>query len=532
MKKRSFKKGLLITIISIIVVLLSVNTIVSFIIKNKINKTENISAKDVSTNVFSGTISLKQLEFTNLMIDTTQVLNGSLDKIQINNINIFQYIKSNQLSTGLIEINESQLTVSTTSDSSLINKFLSKSKDSKPFEGIIDAIEITKSAMIYQRDSGRVLKVWINEVETGEIHFPIEKQSEKPILSSLSLSTDSIIYEDSVSMYTFGIYNLVADNNAKQVTFELLDIHPHHNKNTFARRAKYQTDRFEGQIKNVSYNFLSFDSLLSGKTFKGNVAIDTFDLTVYRDKTIPRKENDIKHTVQKYLDLLTFDLDLDSITLKNGEIVYQEKSEKSGLEGEINFGTINCTLSGISNINKNDTLFLTATSSFMNSASVQVDVEFPLGKNYFDCSGTVTNLPFKNLNKITDPTAGILFNKGTIKRLAFNMRADMDSSRGELIIEYNDLDFAVQNKPGGDTTGLKSTIISYVASDVVVPTNIPQEGKVLKAGIIRNPRNPERFMFSYIWRSIFAGVKSAVLENMQEQKTKKRNRWFDGWFGG
>lgn len=265
---------------------------------------------------------------------------------------------------------------------------------------------------------------------------------------------------------------------------------------------------------------------------KGNAAIDSFDLTVYRDKTIPRKENDIKHTVQKYLDLLKFDLDLDSLTLNNGEIAYQEKSEQSGLEGEINFESVNSTITGITNTQNEDTLILTATASFMNTADVQVEVEFPLSKNYFDCRGTVTGLPFKNLNKITSPAAGILFSRGNIKRLAFNMRADFDSSRGDLILEYDDLDFAMQSK-GGDTTGVKSKIISFIAGDIILPSSIPGEGKELKAGVISNPINNERFIFSYIWRSIFAGVKSAVLENMQGQdnkKSKKEKRNFFKFF--
>ena len=532
MKKRTFRKGLLITLISIGIVLLSLNTIVSLILKNKINKTEIVSVKEISSNVFSGTISLSELELNNLMVDSTRVLNGKVGKVQIHHIKIFQYLSSKHLATGLIEISESQLTVSTTSDSLLIKKFLSNSKESKPFEGIIDSIVVKQSAIIFELDSGRVLKAWINNVNTGQIQFPVEQQSDNPILSSLALKTDSIVYRDSVSMYTFSIYNLIADKEDKKINFDLLNIHPHHDKNTFARRAKFQTDRFEGQVKNFSYNYLSFNSLLAGETFRGNASLDSFDLIVYRDKTIPRKENDIKHTVQKYLDLLKFDLDLDSLTLKNGEIAYQEKSEKSGEVGEINFGSLNCKLTGISNIRKDDTLFLKATSSFMNSASVQVDVEFPSGKNYFDCSGTVTGLPFKTLNKITSPAAGILFSRGNIKRLAFNMRADMDSSRGDLIIEYDDLDFAVQNKPGGDTTGVKSKIITFIAGDIFIPTSIPGEGKVLKSGIISNPRNSERFIFSYIWKSIFAGVKSAVLENMQEKKSKKRNNWFNGLFNG
>ncbi|HMT29133.1 MAG TPA: hypothetical protein PKD91_07630 [Bacteroidia bacterium] len=530
MKKQTFKKGLLITVFSLVILVLSINTIVSFIIKNKINKAENVTVDDVSSNIFSGTINLHDLEISDLMIDSNQVLNGSVKEVQVNHIKIFQYLSDKTLATGLIEINESQLKLASTSDSLLINKFLSKSKTSNALSGVIESIVVRQSALVYDRDSGKVLNVWINNINTGELRFPIDKNSDHPITTSLSFQTDSIVYVDSVSMYTFSIYNLVSDKESKQISLELLDIHPHHNKNTFARRAKFQTDRFEGQVRNIIYNYKSADSLLTGKTIKGNISCDTLHLIAYRDKTIPRKEHDIKHTVQKYLSMLKFELDLDSMTIQHAEITYQEKSEQSGLEGEINFGSVNTTLTHITNVRKTDTLVLKASSTFMNTAKVIVDIQIPLSQNYFDCKGSITGLPFKNLNKITGSAAGIIFSRGNMKKIAFNMRADVDSSRGDLILEYDDLDFAVQNKPGGDTTGIKSKIITFIAGDIFLPTSIPGEGKVLKAGVISNPKNEERFMFNYIWKSIFSGLKSAVRENMQGQNTKKSKKEKSNFF--
>ena len=512
-------KFFVIIVIILTIVIVSANTIISIIIKNKINDNEVVWVDGLRFNIFTQSATLRDIQITNAKIDSLHVLNGTIARVDINRVGVIKFLREKVLEISSIELNDGNLTVSVL-DSTIADSPAKPKSSTEIQEIICGSIEFNRWEFIYNDGSTMSAIAHLKNITTGEISITNIIDSVQINHSAVEVAIDSVIFTDSVSMYTIRADEIVADYNSNTIRIQKISIDPHYNYATFAKLSKYQTDRLQGVIDDLTIHVDNLDTLIAGALFKGQINIGSFNLDVYRDKHIPRKGNDIKKTVQQYLYDINFPIDIDSINIERGAVAYNERAENSEEHGTVHFRNISGTLTNVSNIQKDGALLAKASCVFMKSAQLQIDMSFPLDKNYFDCSGTITGLPLTQLNEISGPNGGVIFNSGNLNKIAFNMRADLDSAKGDLLMEYQDLDLVVMNKPDGDTTGVKSQVMSFIAGKLIVPNNNPQPGKPITPGYIRNPRNPERFIFNYIWKSIYSGITSTIFSSTQQKKNR------------
>ncbi|GAO27692.1 hypothetical protein JCM15548_14537 [Geofilum rubicundum JCM 15548] len=76
-------------------------------------------------------------------------------------------------------------------------------------------------------------------------------------------------------------------------------------------------------------------------------------------------------------------------------------------------------------------------------------------------------------------------------------------------LRYRGLDFEVVDKLSGEATGTAERVKSMVADWVVKDWN-PMPGQEMRQGVIDYERDPEKFLFNYMVKSLTSGIKTSV----------------------
>jgi hypothetical protein len=241
------------------------------------------------------------------------------------------------------------------------------------------------------------------------------------------------------------------------------------------------------------------------------------ELQVFKDK---RKE--FKHlnrpTFQDMIYNYPGAVNIDTIRILNGNIVYTEHAEKAIEKGSISFNKINAHIYKITNDTvyktKKAYLILNVNALLMGKSKVDISLKARIfdNQNTFAVHGTISGMEASELNPILEKIASISISSGKINALNFNFLANNTKATGNMKLLYHGLNFAVMNKQTGDTTAFKERVKSLIANIVVIESN-PMPGKAVRPGIIEFERDPERYVFGYLFRSILSGIKTSITKN-------------------
>jgi hypothetical protein len=504
-------------------VLLFSDQIAGYYIKKKFLNSKNLNAESVKINVFLGTVYLYDIYA--FIPDTANATDYTIHiaAASIKGISFHRLLTGSNFSIGAINLHEPHLTL-----------YIKKIKQVRALRNEISWIEkkldqleelnIYNGSIKYSSIEGDSLVMNIPRLQTGLIHPSYWQKRKIESVDNFLLSGQQLSYYTSRRLYVIKINNFLASSEKNSLTADSISIVPLYSKQEFDNANGYQTDRIDAAVAKTEIHFRNiFEPVFTDSVYAQLLLSDGY-ITAYRDKRMPRKPRDFKKTVQEYLQDATANIHVDSVIIKNFTVKYEEQPEQSQKPGSIIFEKFNAR---ISNLNTGElageNLTIVADGKFMNAATADIRLEFPYAKNYFDCRGTIKNLPFKNLNRISEPNGFLVFTTGKLNRMDFNFRA-ADSSRGDLLMLYNDLEFAVADKKDGDTSSIKSHLISFVASEILISENNPSETDTIY-GVIAARRNKERFIFNYIFQSIVSGVQSTVIKpksNVEKVKKKRR----------
>lgn len=512
-----YSKGLTIAGVIIVVAILLVavsGPILSFILKNYIEKNENIQVESIHVNVFLSSVTLDKIKLTTIVLSGSKV-SGIIKSIKIDHLGWMKYLFRKDVSVGSINISEALLEVELLSGNS--SDSISENNNIPSIS--IDEIEINNSHLSISTHKKDSMMLGIEGLTLSEIEYI----NSTIILNELSFSFGESNYKTANGQYHLGWSHAVCLPGENIITFDSISVIPIHDTKQFFENEKFQTDRFSLLIPRTEISTPTTELNSDNYLFKGVATLQSGHLQVTRDKNKSRKENDLKPTLQELLKSSPITIEFDSLILKSFKISYGEIAENETLFGFVTFDSLDATLK---NVKAGDLaegkLAIDAQALLMNSGKLDAHIEFPYDENYFDCKGTLNDLDFVKLNLVSEPLAKVSFSNGKINKMMFNFRADIDSSRGDLLFYYSNLNFAIASNVKGDATNLKSRVLSFIADDLIVSDGNPDKNGNVSKGIIGEARNKERFIFNYMWKSVFSGIKSTVLNNARKEN---KSRW-------
>ena len=444
-------------------------------------------------------------------------LSGNIASIKFEGINIVKAIFKN-------DIDISEVTIS---NSSIKGKIPFSRKAPPPivlplnirigsilFDKINLSIGNTSTAQSYSVKEG-VLKVYDLQVEKQDTLSP-------GIIKQFDFEAEELVLVLPDSMYTFKVRDIIYSTTSNTLVVKSFSVHPNYTDYDFTSRYEFQRNRIEAGFSNIYvHDFYPTDYFRSRSLISSYIEIGKMDIKVFRDK---RKE--FRHVNMPAFQDMIYNyqgtLQIDSIGLIKGDVTYTVHADKAKEPGSISFNEINAKICKITNntIYKTESAFLKLKGDalLMGKGKMTILLKGRIfdSDNTFSLNGTLSDLEANELNPILEKYAFIYVTSGNIDAMSFNFTANNTKATGKMTLLYHGLDIAVKNKETDDTTAFREKFISFIANRKVLDSNpVPDED--VRVGIIEYERDPEKFLFSYCFKSILSGIKSSVIKSAKKK---------------
>jgi hypothetical protein len=252
----------------------------------------------------------------------------------------------------------------------------------------------------------------------------------------------------------------------------------------------------------------------------GKIQVSAPNLEIGRDKTHPFLAKGIKPLPTNAFQKLKVKFKVDTLGLADGRIAYTEKSKITGKEGTIGFTEMNALVRNIKNIElqNDDSLFIRATTRFMDSALVRLRVR----ESYRDTLGgflMATDVsPFHTsiLNKALVPMVSVDFKSGFVDTLHMRAIGREYLSLGSMKFLYHDLKVEFLDKEDTSRHSIKNQLLKFAANTFVIRPNNQN-----RTGDVYFERDRNRAVFQYWVKMILSGVTTSVGAKSNKKQIKK-----------
>ncbi|SEA36006.1 hypothetical protein [Psychroflexus halocasei] len=296
------------------------------------------------------------------------------------------------------------------------------------------------------------------------------------------------------------VYNFDFAKNGFDI--DSLHIDSDYTKGNYINQLSKEKDLIMMKSYGLHFNDFSFDvasKKLSQIAFK-NIAIDSSQTLIYRDKTIADDES-VKETYGQKLQNLDFDLSIDELSVDNSQLTYSEKLNQKKTS-EIVFKDLSVTLRNFHNLKEksDEQMKLIGSLSLSQSSKLDVGIAYnqfaDLETFQLDLNGKSINT--ESLNQIMKPSMNFGLG-GYFKKINAKMVAN-NNARGTFDLTAKDLELTIYSD-----SGREKKIMSFMANKLL-NNNISEEIEIEEV-----ERNPTKSMWNFIWNYIKSGLTKILL---------------------
>jgi hypothetical protein len=333
----------------------------------------------------------------------------------------------------------------------------------------------------------------------------------------IELTNDLISLTSKDKMYQYKFSGCRLNTASRNLSIKSLRIIPALNEAAFAKKARYQVDRYNINIQNVECSGVNFKNLVNGEIDVKRIATNNNSINIFRDLSYPidsaSKEENQQNFPHQVLYKTNFHVRVDEFISTKTYIEYKEKNAKSKSSGRVRFSNSSITINNISNHEPKpgEKILLRFSSTFLEKIPINATIAFykhNWQKGRFEVQSEVTeNFDAAILSQITQPMALIKIEKGTVNSLNLNITADTGFSRGTLKLPYRNMKVSFLKKKGDEYN--KKDVFSLFANLIVKNKN--EEGPGMRTANIDLPRNRYKSFFNFIWMSLFTGIKDVFM---------------------
>jgi hypothetical protein len=300
---------------------------------------------------------------------------------------------------------------------------------------------------------------------------------------------------------------------------------PHYNKDDFARIAQIQKTRLDITLPKIIFEGIKQDRFFLDSTLEiTRISIPNPIVHAYRNKRYPFVRDWIMPMPIEGIRRLPVKLRVDSILISQANIAYEEFSEK-GLEktGTITFNKLNASFANLSTEmkqpDKESFCTLVADCKVMDNGSLHATFKLPLnGAVNYEAYGSLRNMKLTSLNPALGNLSRIEIKEGTLNDLRFNFSYNDDVSKGEVIINYSDLNLQALKK---DKAHEVNKILSAAINTIIKSDKDKSVDKSKRTGAIDIERDKKRFVLQFWWKSLLDGLQSTFTDNGKKKKAHK-----------
>ena len=365
------------------------------------------------------------------------------------------------------------------------------------------------------------LNILATELETDSLKWnnPIPFDYERIVISLDSLDhtlangqifhTGKVAFDTDVQEMSFVGLSLKYPNGARKASSEM----------------EYQIDLIEFELDSMKFSGLEATSnLYSDPDVRaGKLEIIGLVLKDFRDKNLPRPQEDIKPLFQGMVKKIPFPLKLDTLSVLHSTVIYSEAVPDNGGFWEFHLDHLNGQFVNITTIPeyqaKLELFEGDFTAKINGGGSMTIDFDIPYAKDEFDLKVELTDFPLPNINELLNPIMNGEIVEGNLHTLYLDMHADSMKATNQLRFDYTDLKISLFKKDSQQ----KNKLMSSLANMLLQQSNMPGEKKYLRPEYITE-RNRYRGPFHLIWSSTKEGMMRTVPGGAAKAILKPENK--------
>ncbi len=316
-------------------------------------------------------------------------------------------------------------------------------------------------------------------------------------------------------LYDASIENFQMDLSSSTLSIQNLIVKPKYGPVEFAKLVGVQTDRFDLTARTINISGIMWlDMIEKNSILASQIEADHLNLSVFRDKNIPRDMSIFPVFPQEALRKLTWLIDIDSIIVTNSNLEYLEKAKGAAIAGRVVLGGLNARIYDLTNdpefVNTNQDISVEADFNFMGSGKSKVFLSFFMGSplDDFAFGGKMAYMDLRKMNAILPSNVGIEIGEGKNQLIKFNGWGNSDSAWGVFHFKYDDLDLKVLKKDelrGGQ----ESKFLSFIANTIARKSNPPGD-KPERIANMFFLRDPNKGIINLMVKALFDGAYTIV----------------------
>jgi hypothetical protein len=280
------------------------------------------------------------------------------------------------------------------------------------------------------------------------------------------------------------------------------------NRQQFVNQLAKENDLYTLKVEKIAIRNMEWGFKKEVLYFKTNqILIEQVDANIYRSK-MPADDLSIKPFYNKLLRELNFELKVDTLTITNSKLVYEEEKSFEKGAGILEFSSFNLQatnlISGFQKTKLPDVIIL-IDCQFMKTSPMKIDWRFnSMDKSDgFRIKGSISNFDTNQLAVFTKPYLNAT-TKGQFDQLYFNFIGTNDKASGDFALKYHDLKVQLYQKRNREKESkLKSWVGNLLLKNDSAGDLIENE--------IAVERIKEKSFFNYFWRCIAEGMKKTLL---------------------
>jgi hypothetical protein len=317
----------------------------------------------------------------------------------------------------------------------------------------------------------------------------------------------------------------------RKAKIKQVELSPRLTKKAFYERVKWAKDRIYIVQKDVEMNGIDLQKILQQQQLHmSSMNVGYSMVEVYTNYNWPRKVPKMRpHPFpHQQLQLIAFDLTIDTMRMRNSDIYYRVLAMKSDHTSSLDINNSKGLVLNITNnktaIQENKHLKASFTSKVMAAAPMQLDMDFNLqdAKGAFSYTARMGSVDATVLNRFAEPFSLMSIKSGRINRMYMQVNADETKAKGKVNLYYKDMKYALL-KNEDDTKQLKERKVISSISNLFLPNDNPNKRGRFKDGPINITRPANMSFFGYLAKASVDGMSSSIIGLEQKKKQPESN---------
>ena len=294
----------------------------------------------------------------------------------------------------------------------------------------------------------------------------------------------------------------------------------------FGRSQRYRRGLIKTTVGRIAVQGIDVGAFVLGQGLRARrVELDSMKLDVMIDRRrVSDPQRQRRRTPQGWIAGLGRTVSVDSVVIRQGEIVYRERHGNHPQPGVLTFARLNVVAVNVRHFvgrrTNGDPVTIRATTHLQNVGRLDVQFVVPLDAPRFDLSfrGTLGAMPATSLNPFIRETMPLRLTNGRVVGISFYATVTGGVARGSVTPRYNDLSVAVTQRGskgimglGGILGGAARGIASWAGNWMKVRANNPSDtGATPRSGTIRHSFTPDETLPAFLWASVRDGLLAVV----------------------